>query len=100
LLGEHLGELSRAFRERGGVPYERYRPRLTDVMDGLSPGSFDEHLIDTVLPLAGELPGWLVAGTRVADLGCGTGHAVNLLFRLVGMPDDPLNLVYVVRRPA
>lgn len=32
-----------------------------------------------ILPLTGELPGKLAAGIRAADLGCGTGHGLNLL---------------------
>ncbi len=79
LLGERVTEVGDAFRDGGGVPYERYRPQFTDVMDGLSRGTFDEHLVGTIVPLAGDLAARLAGGARVADLGCGTGHAVNLL---------------------
>ncbi|WP_235999304.1 class I SAM-dependent methyltransferase [Qaidamihabitans albus] len=77
-LGEHVDGVARAFREGGGVPYEEFRPS-TDVMDAISRGLFDEQLVDGILPLTGELPALLSAGTSVADIGCGTGHAVNLL---------------------
>ncbi|WP_084965773.1 class I SAM-dependent methyltransferase [Thermoactinospora rubra] len=79
LLGEHLDEVATAFREGGGVPYERFRPRFTSVMDQLSRGLFDTQLVDGILPLTGELPERLAAGIRAADIGCGTGHAVNVL---------------------
>jgi trans-aconitate methyltransferase len=41
----------------------------------------DGQLIDGVLPLAGDLTDRLRRGIRVADIGCGTGHAINLLAR-------------------
>ncbi|WP_019816562.1 class I SAM-dependent methyltransferase [Saccharomonospora saliphila] len=78
-LGEHLDEVTTAFREGGGVPYERFRPRFTELMDGMSRGLFDEQLIDGLLPMTGDLPRRLTEGARVADIGCGTGHSTNLL---------------------
>lgn len=79
LLARHVPEVERAFREGGGVPYERYRPEFTDVMDGMSRGFFDGQLLAGVLPLTGGLADRLAAGARVADVGCGTGHSTNLL---------------------
>ncbi|CRK57382.1 Possible transcriptional regulatory protein [Alloactinosynnema sp. L-07] len=79
LLGSHLDEVVTAFREGGGVSYEQFRPRFTDVMDSMSRGLFDGQLINGVLPSTGDLPRRLEKGIRVADIGCGTGHAVNLL---------------------
>lgn len=79
LAAQHVGGVARAFREGGGVPYEAYRPEFTEVMDGLSRGLMDGVLIDAIVPMDPELPGRLTAGVRAADVGCGTGHAVNLL---------------------
>lgn len=79
LLGNHLDDVATAFREGGGVPYEKFRPRFTAVMDQLSRGLFDGQLVDGILPLTGDLPERLAAGIRAADIGCGTGHAVNVL---------------------
>ena len=81
VLASHLPAVAGAFREGGGVPYEAFRPEFTDMMDGLSRGLMDSQLIDGILPLAGDLVGRLTAGIRVADLGCGTGHAVTLMAR-------------------
>ena len=42
---------------------------------------FDAALVDVVLPLADGLPGLLRDGVDVADIGCGRGHAVNVMAR-------------------
>jgi SAM-dependent methyltransferase len=39
----------------------------------------DAALIDAVLPLVPGLPERLAAGIDVADIGCGSGHAINLM---------------------
>jgi SAM-dependent methyltransferase len=67
------------FHTGGGVPYSEYRPEFTDVMDALSRPGMDGTLVDGIVPLAGDLATRLAAGTRVADIGCGTGHTTNLL---------------------
>jgi SAM-dependent methyltransferase len=81
LLGVHVPSVAQAFRTGGGVPYEAYRPGFTEVMDGLSRGLMDGQLLDGVLPLTGELPARLTGGVRAVEIGCGTGHALNLMAR-------------------
>ena len=81
LLGTHVPGVAQAFRTGGGVPYEEFRPGFTDVMDGISRGLMDGQLLDGILPLTGELPARLADGVRVAEVGCGTGHALNLMAR-------------------
>jgi SAM-dependent methyltransferase len=78
-LAKHVDAVARAFREGGGVPYAEFRPEFTDVMDGLGRGTFDELLVDAYVPLVPGLAERLAAGARVADVGCGTGHAIVLL---------------------
>jgi ubiquinone/menaquinone biosynthesis C-methylase UbiE len=68
------------FRNGGGVSYDRY-PRFAQIMRSDSAAVFDAFLIDTVLPLAPGLPEQLRAGVDVADVGCGAGHAINLMAR-------------------
>lgn len=81
LLAKTLGAVSRAFWEGGGVPYDDFRPEFTDVLDALGRGTYDEFLVEGLLPLTGELPALLADGVRVADVGCGTGHTTNLMAR-------------------
>jgi SAM-dependent methyltransferase len=80
-LGKHVGEVARAFREGGGVPYSAYRPEFTDVMDAVSRTIYDSTLVDGCLPLVPGLVERLRAGARLADVACGTGHALVVLAR-------------------
>jgi SAM-dependent methyltransferase len=79
LLAGHVDGVATAFREGGGVPYDRYRPALTAVMDGLGRNTYDALLVDAFLPLAGDLVSRLERGIRAVDVGCGSGHCVNLM---------------------
>src|SRR5207302_4733478 len=78
-LGKHVHQVARAFREGGGVPYAEYRPEFTDVMDALGRNVYDALLVEAYLPLVPGLAERLEAGARVADVACGTGHALVLL---------------------
>ncbi len=78
-LAKHVGEVATAFKEGGGVPYSSYRPEFTDVMDAMGRGAFDGLLVDALVPLAPGLTDRLRAGANVADVACGTGHALVLL---------------------
>jgi SAM-dependent methyltransferase len=78
-LGKHLHKVATAFRDGGGVPYAEYRPEFTDVMDGISRVLFDGMLLDVYLPMVPGLGERLEAGAHVADVACGTGHALVLL---------------------
>jgi SAM-dependent methyltransferase len=80
-LGKHVHQVARAFREGGGVPYSEFRPEFTDVMDAISRTIFDSFLVDGYLPLAPGLTEQLQAGAHMADVACGTGHALVLLAR-------------------
>jgi SAM-dependent methyltransferase len=74
-------QVARAFREGGGVPYAEYRPEFTDLMDAIGRNLYDGLLIDGYLPLVPGLRDSLERGVRVADVACGTGHALVLLAR-------------------
>ncbi|MDN5858881.1 MAG: class I SAM-dependent methyltransferase [Pseudonocardia sp.] len=79
LLGRNLEAVEGAFHDGGGVPYSAFAPEFTTVMDQLNRRALDELLVDAWLPLVPGLTERLAAGTRVADVGCGTGHALVLL---------------------
>ncbi len=66
------------FVNGGGVPYSAY-PRFQQLMAEDSATVHDASLIDTILPLVPGLPLRLRNGIEVADIGCGSGHAINLM---------------------
>jgi SAM-dependent methyltransferase len=68
------------FREGGGLPYSEY-PRFHTLMAEMSGVRFDRALVDGMLPLVDGLPERLRSGVDVADFGCGSGHALNLMAR-------------------
>lgn len=80
-LGKHVHEVARAFRDGGGVPYSAYRPEFTDLMDQIGRTLYDTTLVDGYLPLVEGLAGRLDTGATVADVACGTGHALVVLGR-------------------
>jgi SAM-dependent methyltransferase len=79
MLGKRLAAVTQCFKSGGGVPYSEFRPDFTDFMDASWRLLYDGLLIKGFLPAAKGLPERLAAGIRVADLGCGTGHAINLM---------------------
>lgn len=81
MLAKRLPGVAEAFRAGGGVAYSAYRPDFTEAMDASWRRIYDGLLIKGFLPAAKGLPERLQAGIRVADVGCGTGHAVNLMAR-------------------
>jgi len=79
MLAKRLAAVTACFKSGGGVPYSEFRPDFTDYMDASWRLLYDGLLIKRFLPAAKGLPERLTAGIRVADLGCGTGHAINLM---------------------
>ena len=80
-FGKHLPQLIHCFRRGGGVPYAAFRPEFTKVMDDTWRRIYDEHLLTGFLAVVPVIPERLASGIRVADIGCGTGHTVNLMGR-------------------
>lgn len=78
MLAEVEQGIVRCFREGGGLPYSAY-PRFHATMAEDSSAYLDATLLDKVVPLVPGLRERLAAGIDVADIGCGQGHAVNLL---------------------
>jgi len=80
-FGQHLPRLAECFRHGGGIPYAAFRPGFTTAMDDAWRRIYDEQLIDGFLGPVDGLHDRLRTGIRAADIGCGTGHAVNLIAR-------------------
>jgi 2-polyprenyl-3-methyl-5-hydroxy-6-metoxy-1,4-benzoquinol methylase len=81
MLARHVGGVADCFRSGGGVPYSDFRPDFTEAVDASWRLLYDGLLIKGFLPLAKDLPERLEEGIRVADIGCGTGHAINVMAR-------------------
>lgn len=80
LLAEVEAQVVACFTSGGGVGYESF-PRFHALMAEDSRATHDAGLLDLVVPVVPGLQDTLAAGATVADVGCGSGHAVNLLAR-------------------
>ena len=81
LLSEVEQKIIGCFRAGGGLPYSEF-PRFHTLMAEMSGVVFDAALVDVVLPLVDGLVERLRSGADVADFGCGSGHAVNVMARV------------------
>ena len=66
------------FRAGGGVPYSAF-PKFQALMAEDSGAVQDASLIDVTLPLVPGLVDRLRNGIDAAEVGCGSGHAMNLM---------------------
>ncbi|BBY83126.1 methyltransferase [Mycolicibacterium pulveris] len=80
LLAEVEQKIIGCFHTGGGLSYSEY-PRFHQLMAEESGEVFDAALVDVILPMADGLPELLRAGADVADIGCGSGHAINVMAR-------------------
>ena len=80
LFGNVEDDLVGSFRNGGGVPYSRFA-RFQELMAEQSAQVFDSTLVETTLPLIPGVMQRLAEGIDVLDVGCGKGHAVNLMAR-------------------
>ena len=78
LFGELEPEVVDAFRTGAGVPYSSM-PRFQALQAEESAQMQDAGLVDVTLPLVDGLPDRLRAGIDAIDIGCGHGHAANLI---------------------
>jgi SAM-dependent methyltransferase len=81
MLAKRVDRVAECFRTGGGVSYAEFRPDFTEHQDASWRRLYDGLLVKGFLPLAKGLPERLQAGILVADVGCGTGHAVNVMAR-------------------
>ena len=78
MLGKVEDRVVRSFEDGGGVPYSAF-PEFQRLMAEESAAVFDATLLEVTVPLVEGLPERLAGGIDVADVGCGSGHAVNVL---------------------
>jgi len=78
MVGEVEQKIIGCFHNGGGLSYSEY-PRFHKLMAEQSGELFDAALVDVILPMAEGLPDRLRAGVDVADVGCGSGHAINVM---------------------
>lgn len=78
LLAQVEDQIVGCFHRGGGVPYAEF-PRFQALMAEDSGAVHDATLIDVTLPLVPGLTERLQRGIDVADVGCGSGHAINLM---------------------
>lgn len=78
MMGDVEQKIIECFRRGGGLSYSDY-PLFHKNMAETSAAILDASLLDGVLPLVPGLAGRLTDGIEVADIGCGRGHAINLM---------------------
>lgn len=78
LLGLVEDQVADCFKQGGGVPYSQY-PKFQKLMAEDSAAVQDVSLLDVILPLVDGLVDRLHEGIDALDVGCGSGHAVNLM---------------------
>ena len=78
LFGELEQQVVECFRGGGGVPYSAM-PRFQALQAEESAQIHDAGLIEVTLPLVDGLVDRLRVGIDMIDIGCGHGHAANLI---------------------
>ena len=79
LMGLVEDKIVNCFRNGGGVPYSEY-PAFQSLQAEETSRVFDSRLIDQIIPLTGkDMIDKLRSGAFVMEVGCGRGHALNLM---------------------
>jgi 2-polyprenyl-3-methyl-5-hydroxy-6-metoxy-1,4-benzoquinol methylase len=78
LLASVQDEVVTCFSKGGGVAYSSF-PQFQRLMAEDSAQIVDVSLVQTTLPLIPGLVERLQEGIDVADIGCGSGHAINVM---------------------
>ena len=77
-LGNVEDKIVECFKNGGGIPHSEYT-RLKIVQSEESSRVFDSRLLADIIPLVEGLTSQLKSGISVLDVGCGRGHALNLM---------------------
>lgn len=80
LVGSVEKQVIDCFRRGGGVPYSAY-PDFQRLQGEESAALYDTQLVGTILPFVTGIGERLSRGIDVADVGCGEGHAINVMAR-------------------
>ncbi|MGO8947091.1 MAG: class I SAM-dependent methyltransferase [Ktedonobacterales bacterium] len=80
MMGNVEASIVESFQSGRGVPYSHY-PRFQELMAEDSGSVLDISLLSATLPLVPGLVDRLRSGIDVLDVGCGGGHAINLMAR-------------------
>jgi SAM-dependent methyltransferase len=78
MVGSVEQQVVACFHKGGGVPYSAY-PRFQELHAEESGPLFDALLVGVIMPLAPGLVERLERGGEVLDVGCGAGHAINVM---------------------
>jgi 2-polyprenyl-3-methyl-5-hydroxy-6-metoxy-1,4-benzoquinol methylase len=78
LMGNVEDRIVESFKHGGGVPYSEY-PKFQELMANMSAQVNDAALVNGTLLLVDGITERLREGIDVCDIGCGQGHAINLL---------------------
>jgi len=80
LMGNVEEQIVHSFRNGGGVPYSAYGT-FQRLQAEETTRVVDATLVDVTLPLIPGMVERLRQGIDVVDIGCGSGHAVNVMAR-------------------
>ena len=78
LMGNVEDKIVECFRKGGGLPYSEY-PKFQQLQAEETARIFDSKLTSQILQLNPNIMDRLKKGVKVLDIGCGRGHAVNLM---------------------
>ncbi len=78
MLANVQDQIVDCFSRGGGVPYASF-PDFQRLMAEESTQVVDTNLLEVTLPLVPGMVERLQAGIDVADIGCGSGHALNIM---------------------
>lgn len=78
LMGTVEPGIAECFRNGGGLSYSDYG-RFHEIMADSNGRVFDHTLVQRTLPVVPGIERRLRAGIDVMDVGCGSGHAINVM---------------------